>query len=144
MTPGGKVVYGGGGIMPDVFVPIDTSGRNNNFLIDVLNAGLISQFAYDYVDEHRTQLKKFGSYKAFDAGFSVDDKIYSQFISAAMAKNIKRNEKEIADAAPYLKNQLKAFIARQVFKNDGFYPVLLKVDKTYQRALEVISGKPAS
>jgi carboxyl-terminal processing protease len=142
-TPGGKIVYGGGGIMPDVFVPIDTSGRNNNFLIDVINNGLISQFAYDYVDDHRAQLKKFGTFEKFESGFEVDDYIYQQFVNAAVARKIKRNEKEISEAAPYLKNQLKAFIARQVFKNEGFYPVLLKVDKTYQRALEVISGKPA-
>ncbi len=144
VTPGGKKVYGGGGIMPDVFVPLDTSGRNNTFLIDVLNAGLISQFSYDYVDENRSQLKKFGSYKNFEAGFTVDDVIYLQFVNAAAIKNIKRNEKDVADAAPYLKNQLKAFISRQVYKNEGFYPVLLKIDKAYQKALEVINNKPAS
>lgn len=144
VTPGGKKVYGGGGIMPDVFVPLDTSGRNNAFLLEVLNAGLISQFSYDYVDENRTELKKYGSYKNFEAGFTVDDAIYSKFIKAAADRNIKRNEKDIADAAPYLRNQLKAFISRQVYKNEGFYPVLLKVDKTYQKALEVIGNKPAS
>jgi len=142
VTPGGKIVYGGGGIMPDVFVPIDTSGRNNNFLIDVINNGVISQFSYDYVDENRSQLKKFNSYSEFETGFEVNDQIYSQFIAAAVAKKIKRNEKEISDASPYLKNQLKAFISRQVFKNEGFYPVLLKVDKTFQRALDVIANKP--
>jgi len=143
-TPGGKIVYGGGGIMPDVFVPIDTSGRNNNFLIEVINAGLISQFSYDYVDENRVQLKKYATYKDFENNFVVDDQIYAAFVKSALAKDIKRNEKDINDAAPYLKNQLKAFISRQVFKNDGFYPVLLKVDKTFQRALEEISKKPAS
>jgi len=144
VTPGGKVVYGGGGIMPDVFVPLDTSGRNNNFLIEVINNSLISQFAYDYVDENRPELKKFGSFEAFEAGFEIDEKLYSRFVSFAISKGSKKNDKEIADAAPYLRNQLKAFISRQVFRNEGFYPVLLKVDKTFQKALEVITTKPAS
>ncbi len=144
VTPGGKIVYGGGGIMPDVFVPIDTSGRNNNFLIDIINNGVISQFSYDYVDVHRGELKRFRTYKDFENGFEVNSTIYDQFINAAVAKKIKRNEKEIAEAAPYLKNQLKAFISRQVFKNEGFYPVLLKVDKTFQKALEVIAATPVS
>ncbi|MDQ3050275.1 MAG: S41 family peptidase [Bacteroidota bacterium] len=142
VTPGGKVVYGGGGIMPDVFVPIDTSGRNNNFLIDIINKGIISQFSYDYVDVHRGELKQFRTYKEFEAGFEVNSEIYDQLVNTAITKKLKRNEKEIAEAAPYLKNQLKAFISRQVFKSEGFYPVLLKVDKTFQRALEVIADKP--
>ncbi len=144
VTPGGKVVYGGGGIMPDIFVPIDTSGRNNNFLIEIINNSMISQFSYDYVDENRATLKQFGSFKEFEAGFQVDDRMYTQFVNAALLKNGKRNQKEITDAAPYIKNQLKAFIARQVFRNEGFYPVLLKVDKTFQRALEVMSSNPKS
>jgi len=125
-------------------VPIDTTGRNNNFLIDVLNSGLISQFAYDYVDENRAALKNYETFEIFNNGFVVDDRIYGKFIDAAASKNIKHNPVEISEAAPYLKNQIKAFISRQVFKNDGFYPVILKVDKTFQRALEVISSKPNS
>ncbi len=128
--------------MPDVFVPIDTSGRNNNFLIDIINKGIISQFSYDYVDVHRGELKQFRTYKEFEAGFEVNSEIYDQLVNTAITKKLKRNEKEIAEAAPYLKNQLKAFISRQVFKSEGFYPVLLKVDKTFQRALEVIADKP--
>ena len=53
-------------------------------------------------------------------------------------------ESEINDAAPYLKNQLKAFISRQLFKNEGFYPILLNVDKTYLKAVETIGAKPTS
>jgi carboxyl-terminal processing protease len=142
VTPKGKVVYGGGGIMPDVFVPLDTSGRNNNFLIEVLNSGQISQFSYDYVDIHRSELKRYKNYEEFDARFDVNDNLYNDFVRTASSKSSKFSDKDISDASPYLKNQLKAFIARQVFKNEGFYPILLNVDKTYLRALDVISNKP--
>ncbi len=144
-TPGGKIVYGGGGIMPDIFVPIDTTGRNNTFLIETINAGLISEFSYNFVDDQRAQLLKI--YKTFDdfaRNFNVDPAMYETFVKAASAKNIKKNESEINDAAPYLKNQLKAFISRQLFKNEGFYPILLNVDKTYLKAVETIGAKPTS
>jgi carboxyl-terminal processing protease len=139
-TPAGKIVYGGGGIMPDVFVPIDTSGRNNNFLFEVINNGLVSQFAYDYVDKNRNQLKAFPSFVEFDKNFVADDKLYTAFVQLAVSRNIKKIDSEVKDAAPYLKNQLKAFIARQTFRNEGFYPVLFKVDRTYQKAIEVITA----
>lgn len=139
-TPGGKVVYGGGGIMPDVFVPIDTSGRNNLFLIEAINNGAISQFAYDYVDIHRNDLKAYKDYKDFDNRFILNESIWNDFIKKASAGNLKHSAAEITEAAPYLKNQLKAFIARQTFKNGGFYPILLKVDKTYLKAVEEISS----
>ncbi|HMT30603.1 MAG TPA: S41 family peptidase, partial [Bacteroidia bacterium] len=144
-TPGGKIVYGGGGIMPDIFVPIDTTGRNNSFLIETINSGLISEFSYNYVDDHRQELiSTYKTFGEFAKNFTVDKNIYDSFVKAAVSKNIRRNETEISEAAPYLKNQLKAFISRQVFKNEGFYPILLNVDKTYQKAVEVINAKPAS
>jgi len=140
-TPGGKIVYGGGGIMPDVFVPLDTTGRNNTFLIEVINAGLISQFAYDYVDANRQQLKSYKSFADYRDNFIVTESIYNSFVSKSSIKNVKYNNTDIEQAGPYLRNQLKAFIGRQVFKNEGFYPVLLQVDKTYLKAVEVIGTK---
>jgi len=143
-TPGGKVVYGGGGIMPDIFVPIDTTGRTNSFLIDVINNGLINQFAYDYVDNNRGKLKGYKDFDDYKNNFEITDAIYESFLRKAEIKKIKKNEKDAAEAAPYLKNQLKAFIGSQVFKNEGFYPILLQVDKTYLKAVEVIGAKPES
>jgi carboxyl-terminal processing protease len=140
-TPGGKTVYGGGGIMPDVFVPIDTTGRNNEFLIGVLSRGLVSEFSYDYVDEHRGQLRKYASFKEFDNNFIVDENLYQRFIRFAGSREVKKAGSDEPEARIFLKNQLKAFIGRQLYKNEGFYPVLLREDRTFTKALEVISGK---
>ncbi|MBL0339744.1 MAG: S41 family peptidase [Bacteroidetes bacterium] len=143
-TPGGKFVYGGGGIMPDVFVPIDTTGRNNEFLIEVINKSVISEFAFDYVDVNRARMKSYKSFTDFKNNFQVDKIVFDSFIKAALAKDVKKNDKEISETEAYLKNQIKAFIGRQVFKNEGFYPILLGVDKTFLKAIEVINAKPGS
>ena len=138
-TPGGKIVYGGGGIMPDVFVPIDTTGRNNQFLIGVLNSGLNSQFAYDYVDDHRNTLQSFKSADEFIQKFELSDASFNNFLRRADELKIIRTPAEVKDAAPYLKNQIKAYIGRQLFKSEAFFPVLLKEDKTFNKALELLN-----
>jgi carboxyl-terminal processing protease len=124
-TPGGKIVYGGGGIMPDVFVPIDTSGRNNQFLIGVLNSGLTSQFAYDYVDDNRGKLQSYKSAADYIRNFEVSESVFNNFLKKSDEMKIIRTPAEVTDAAPYLKNQIKAYIGRQLFKSEAFFPVLL-------------------
>lgn len=140
-TPGGKNVYGGGGIMPDIFVPIDTTGRNNQFLIGVLNSGLTSQFAYDYVDDHRKQLQAYKTLDEFRDRFEITPGMFNDFLKKADKEKILRTPAEVDDAAPFLKNQLKAYIARQLFKNEGFFPIILNEDKAFQRSLEVLQIK---
>lgn len=137
-TPGGKIVYGGGGIMPDVFVPIDTSGRNNQFLIGVLNSGLTSQFAYDYVDDHRNTLQSYKSATDYIRNFEVSETVFSNFLKKSDEMKIVRTPAEVIDASPYLKNQIKAYIGRQLFKSEAFFPVLLNEDKTFNRALDLL------
>jgi carboxyl-terminal processing protease len=138
-TPGGKTVYGGGGIMPDVFVPIDTTDRNNMFLISVLNMGLVSQFAYDYVDNNRPSLSKYSDFSSYDKGFRVNDEMYTAFTRYAVSKGVTSNNAEEKAAAPYLKSQLRAYIGRQLFRNEGFYPILLREDPGYRKAVEIMT-----
>ena len=140
-TPGGKIVYGGGGIMPDVFVPIDTSGRNNQFLIGVLNSGLTSQFSYDYVDDQRARLQSYQSAAEYINRFEVTEKVFNDFLKKSDEQKILRTPAEVKEAAPYLKNQIKAYIGRQLFKNEAFFPVLLNEDKTFGRAMELMNQK---
>ena len=138
-TPGGKTVYGGGGIMPDVFVPIDTTDRNSMFLISVLNMGLVSQFAYDYVDNNRPSLSKYSDFSSYDKGFRVSDEMYTAFTRYAVSKGVTSDNAEEKAAAPYLKSQLRAYIGRQLFRNEGFYPILLREDPGYRKAVEIMT-----
>lgn len=130
-----RVVYGGGGIMPDVFIPIDTTD-DNEFTRAVFGLGLVSQFCYDYVDRHRPELSVYKTAKQFDEHFQPEVKIKSDFIAYAIKDGAKPDEKLINASQKLITTQLKATLARLLFGNDGFYPVLLKNDKTFLRAVE--------
>jgi carboxyl-terminal processing protease len=135
-TPAGKVVYGGGGIMPDVFVPLDTIGRTI-YLSEVTYSGLINQFAFDYADHNRTQLKGYKNFEQFNRSFSVSDEMLNEFAGFAEKNKIKRRENELKKSAPILKTQLKALIARNIWNNAGYYPVIQTIDNTFLKAVEL-------
>lgn len=137
-TPGGKTVYGGGGILPDVFVPLDTT-YNSEYINRLYGAGLLNQFAYDYVDANRGTLKSFKTFNDFNKSFTVDEQVLKQFIAFAETKEVKYNEKEFQRSAPLIRAQLKAFIARMIWQNNGMFPVLHTIDKTFSKALEIIN-----
>jgi carboxyl-terminal processing protease len=134
-TPGGKIVYGGGGIMPDVFVPMDTS-YESDYLNRVFGLGLINQFAYDYVDQNRTMISAYTNAMDYRKRFNVDDKMFNAFIAFAEKSGVKKDEAGIKRSGPLLKNQLKAYIARLKWQNEGLYPVLQDFDKTFNKGLE--------
>ncbi len=138
-TPGGKIVYGGGGIMPDVFVPLDTTGVSQ-FYTDVNSKGLITQFAYDYLDAHRPSFEKYPSFAEYKKKFSVSDEIYHEFVSHALKNEVTKNEKGEKASSAIIRLQLKALIARQIWKNDGFYPVIHELDQTLKKALQLTNS----
>ena len=105
----------------------------------MLNSGLTSQFAYDYVDDHRTELQLFKSAKDFTNKFEVSEAVFSNFLKKADGLKIIRTPAEVKDASPYLKNQIKAYIGRQLFKSEAFFPVLLREDKAFNRAMEILN-----
>jgi len=135
-TPAGRIVYGGGGIMPDIFVPVDSSGRNNPFLVSIARQGLVSQFAYNYVDANRQSLSKFENFNSFNKTFLVEGKVYNEFLSFVNSQELVVVNEKKEESKSILLNQLKAFIARQLFNNDGFYPILHQKDKGFQKALK--------
>lgn len=137
-TPGGKIVHGGGGIMPDVFIPLDTT-ENSEYLNNILRLALISQFGYNYVDENRSSLLSFKDFKTFQEQFNVNDLLFDKFIRFAEKQGVKKDEQGIKISGRIIHVQLKAFIARQLFRNAGFYPVLSEIDNTFKKAVELIN-----
>lgn len=135
ITPGGKIVYGGGGIMPDVFVPVDTT-RLSKYLSAVFSKGLVNQFAFDYADKNRGSLTAYKSFESFNKQFSVSEKMYSDFVVYAENKGVKKNENGIKVSADYIKLQIKAIIARNIWNDEGYYPVILSDDAVLKKALE--------
>ncbi|HNR18962.1 MAG TPA: S41 family peptidase [Bacteroidia bacterium] len=136
-TPGGKIVYGGGGIMPDVFIPLDTTS-DNEFTRGIFAMGLVPDFAYDYVDKNRMMLKAYPSFEVFNKKFTVTNNLFDDFVSLAIKNKVPVNGNNIALSRSLVTNQLKAFIARQLFGNDGFYPVVLSDDKAFKKAVDIV------
>jgi carboxyl-terminal processing protease len=140
ITPGGKTVYGGGGIMPDYFIPLDTSSYSD-YLQQIVSLSIISQFAYDYVDKNRKQLEKFKSVGQFMTDFHNNEQLLRDLVMFAESKGVKRNEKGLKKSSDYIYTQLKANIGRLLFRNEGFYPVLFEKDPAVLKALQVFAGE---
>ena len=132
-TPKGKVVYGGGGIFPDVFIPMDTLGSSWYFT-DLRYTPSFQNFAFDFVANKRNHWKSFNS---FLNEFQIDEKILSDFTQYAQKyHNVKVDNKGLNVSKTLIKQTLKAEIARQLWTEDGFYSVVNQFDKEVQRALK--------
>ncbi len=138
-TKAGKVVYGGGGIMPDVFVPVDTVGYSSYFR-EISQKALIYNFALDYTDKHRLELENYTDYNQIVKHLNQTN-VFNQFLQYANSKGVANRPQEIAISSKLIKTQLKAYIARNIIDNEGYYPIIKDIDKTLLKAVEVISKK---
>ena len=129
-TPKGKIVYGGGGIIPDVFVPIDTSRTYNNRLYRGLNS-----FVFKYIDTHRAEFNAW-ELEDFVANFDEDEKIFNLYLKE-LDLNIPLGPKTRED----LKLYFKAFFARDLFDQTGFYMVTQIKDNMILKVLELENSK---
>ncbi len=135
-TPQGKVVYGGGGIMPDIFVPLDTNG-GTDYLYAMRSVGLIQNFALNYVDNHREKLgTSYQNAIAFKNHFKIDNHLFNTLIQYANKKGIKRNLVQIQESKNIIIRDLKAAISRNLFNDFGYYTVINQYDKTVKKAIE--------
>lgn len=137
-TPKGKIVYGGGGIMPDIYIPVNT-GEVYNYFHQLVNRDLIYIFSFDYTDRHRKQLNQYSGYQEFDRNFSVTDKMYQDLIKFAEEEGITRDEKGIEFSEERIKNLIKSFIARNIFDDKGFYPIYMRQDSAFKKAVELLN-----
>jgi len=136
-TPGGKLVFGGGGIMPDLFIPIDTSFVTGYFM-KIRRKGLIYRFSFDYSDKHRQELEKFKNYKNL-IRYLDQIGIYEKFIKYAGENDVKENSSDLIISGDIIKTQLFAYIVRNFFDNEGFYYVYAESDQTLQKAIEFLA-----
>ncbi|MBC3541098.1 S41 family peptidase [Rufibacter sediminis] len=132
-TSRGRIVYGGGGIMPDVFVPRDTTD-NTNLLTELYRKNVLREYAVTYFREHRQQLEN-TTLANFQESFQVTDAMVQGLLREAKRADIKVNNQELKRSEKTIRNNLKAFIARSRYEAQGFYPVLNEIDPDFQRAL---------
>ncbi|MDD3320969.1 MAG: S41 family peptidase [Paludibacter sp.] len=138
-TIGGRTVYGGGGIMPDIFVPRDTSDYTAYFN-KVVNYGYLYQFAFQYTDRNRSKLVKIKDWSKMEKYLDNQD-LLSQFEIFATSKGVIVNKNQIKTSKNLILNLLEAYITRNVLGDSGFYPLLYKNDKTVLKALEELAKK---
>lgn len=138
VTPKGKVVYGGGGIMPDIFVPYDTSGFSK-FYDQVTSKGLLYRFAFFYSDINRASLRQFKTFKELSEALKRKE-ILKEFTVYSSKQGLPPNPKDLLISGSLLENLLLAYICRNFFDDEGFYPIILGKDKNFIKAIEVLKG----
>jgi carboxyl-terminal processing protease len=138
-TKGGRTVYGGGGIMPDIYVPYNSKDYPE-YYNKLLDRGLIFQYAFSYTDKNRDKLNEYGSFKEFDANFEISDSMFNEFVAYAENMGISKDADGIRESKSRTKTLMKAFIGRNLYDDDGFYPVYHQIDETFLRAMEYLEG----
>ncbi|MBD2751478.1 S41 family peptidase [Spirosoma validum] len=141
-TDGGRVVYGGGGITPDYFIPRDSTWQTA-YLIQLYGKNIIREFAMEYTNDNRKKLEKM-PFIEFDKTVVINDEQMNRLVKVATAEGIKFNEKEYNRSKNYIRNQIKALVARAIYQkgnkagqNNEFFQVISQSDDTYQKALKL-------
>ncbi len=135
-TPGGRIVFGGGGIMPDYFIPYDTVGITP-YLREISNKRLIYNFALKYADYHRAELQELSNWEAIDEYLTNQD-VVNSFLSYASDHGVQDHADQIDRSREVMTSQLHAYIARNTIDNEGFYPIIHRIDNTMQETLSLL------
>lgn len=138
-TIGGRVVYGGGGIMPDSFIPADTVGFSE-YLTKIRRKGIEYNFSFDYTDKNRQKLSSFKDVNDL-RDYLNQQNLLNQFVAFAAKNGVKKDAKGIKISGEIIDTEIKALIARNIYDNDGFYPVIQKIDKTLLEGKRLIESK---
>lgn len=134
-TRTGRTVYGGGGILPDIYIPHERDSLLVYYNL-LINKGLIYRFAFDYTDANRKTLNRLTNLREFDAGFIVTDKIFNDLVRFAEENGVKRTPGNNTESDRLIKVMLKAYVGRNVIDNDGFFPYLNQIDPVFLAAME--------
>lgn len=134
-TKKGRTVYGGGGIMPDIFVPADTAGRSTYFN-KIYQQGTVYQFAFQYSDQHRSHLTSLKTAAEIEKWLD-NQKVLDSFVRFAAGKGIPYDAEGLKASGHIIETQVKAYIARNIIGEEGFYPIIQQIDKTLLKAIEV-------
>jgi carboxyl-terminal processing protease len=133
-TPGGKIVYGGGGIMPDKFVPADTTGISTYFL---KVRSLIYRFALRYTEKNRDALKKYTEAGEIEE-YLDKQSLLDQFVKFAASNGVKRDPEGLKVSGNIINTQIEAYISRNILDNKGFYPIWQNIDTTLKYAIKYL------
>ncbi|WP_294632781.1 S41 family peptidase [uncultured Bacteroides sp.] len=137
----GRTVYGGGGIMPDYFVPIDTT-QYTDYHRNLVAKGIIIKATTKYIENHRKELQeKYKKFEAFNSKFNIGEPILADIRAAAEKEKVEFNEEQYNKSLPLIKTQLKALIARDLWDMNEYYQVMNATNNSVQQALRILNEK---
>jgi len=140
ITQNGRTVYGGGGIMPDYFVPLDTS-LYSPYLNELLKANAVFEYSFGYANKNKNSLEKMGI-ESFLTSFVVTDQMLNDLVKTGQQRKVKPNYADLKERKKLFQLQVKAQIARKIWGNDGLYPVLNETNEVFQQALKLFDRIP--
>ena len=142
-TTTGRKVYGGGGIIPDIFVPRDTTGFSFYYAA-VAAAGLLQEYALKYVTARRASLNKMSDYKQLMRNLPANDDLLNDFVKYAADKGVPARWHYIHQSQDIITSVIKALIASDIFGKSVYYPIVNRTDKTIETALKALNKHKAA
>jgi carboxyl-terminal processing protease len=132
-------VYGGGGIMPDIFVPLDTS-KYYRYFNELVRKNILFPYIVGYVDKNRDNIKsKYSTFEDFKKGFQVTPAMIADLVKAGEKGKIPKDEESLKFSGKNIARQIKAFIARDLYEPGDYYQIMAADDNEIKKAIEVIS-----
>lgn len=140
VTANGRTVYGGGGIMPDYFVPLDTT-LNSHYLNELYTSTSIQEFTFGYAEKHKEELEKKG-FVAFLDKFVVTDAMINDLVRVGERNKVRPDYKELREKKKLFQVYVKAYIARKIWGSEGFYPVFNETNEVFLQAIKMFDRIP--
>ena len=139
-TDGGRTVYGGGGIMPDLFIPVDTA-YNSKLYTNLVRKGALNRFTTDFGLKHRDDIKaQYGDFDNFNKNFTIGQDLIDGLKAAAEEAKVEWNDEQFKHSEKFLLLQIKALIARNVWDTQEYYRVMSSEDAGVKKALEILGN----
>lgn len=139
-TAGGRTVYGGGGIMPDYFVPLDTS-QNSAYFNKLFSVNAPREFAFKYAQQNKERLEKMG-FEKFRTDFQFDDRMMNQLVDLGKRGGVNPMLQDLQAHKASISNFMKAEIARRIWGNEGYYPIINQNNEILQQAIKMFDKVP--
>lgn len=138
-----REVYGGGGIMPDIFIPIDTSGYSDYYR-NLVGKGIMNTFVLDYVDKNRNRLKnEYKDFKDYKNSFEVTNEMLTEMVEMAKKEEIEFVDEDFDISKEDIRIQTKALIARDIWDTSEYFQIMNTINASFKKAIEVLQDKTA-
>ena len=136
----GRVVYGGGGVMPDIYIPVDTSNYSK-YSNELLRKGVILQFVSSYMDKNRVEFReKYTTFDSFNKSFNITNNLFNQIVAAGEKEGVKKDEEGIKTSRSELSQYTKALIAKDLFSTSEYFQIINEDNPIYLKAIDVLDN----